>query len=32
VVEGLLELWAQKGEFPELPGEMSASGDSSPLE
>lgn len=31
VVEGLLELWAQNGEFPELPGEMSASGDASAL-
>ncbi len=31
VVEGLLELWAQKGGFPELPGEMSASGDASAL-
>ncbi|PQV64570.1 trk system potassium uptake protein TrkA [Abditibacterium utsteinense] len=31
VVEGLLELWAQNGDFPELPGEMSASGDASAL-
>jgi trk system potassium uptake protein TrkA len=31
VIEGLLELWAQKGEFPELPGEMSVAGDCSAL-
>lgn len=31
VVEGLLELWAQNGDFPALPGEMSASGDASAL-
>jgi trk system potassium uptake protein TrkA len=31
VVEGLLELWALKGEFPELPGEASVSGDESDL-
>lgn len=31
VIEGLLELWAQNGEFPELPGEMSACGDASAL-
>ncbi|HEX9998057.1 MAG TPA: TrkA family potassium uptake protein [Abditibacterium sp.] len=32
VVEGLLELWAQNGDFPDLPGEMSASGDASALD
>ncbi len=31
VIEGLLELWALKGEFPELPGEASVSGDASDL-
>jgi trk system potassium uptake protein TrkA len=31
VIEGLLELWAQNGEFPELPGEMSVAGDCSAL-
>ena len=31
VVEGLLELWAQNGDFPDLPGEMSVSGDASAL-
>lgn len=31
VVEGLLELWTQNGAFPDLPGEMSASGDASAL-
>ncbi len=31
VVEGLLELWAVKGEFPELPGEASVSGDASDI-
>ena len=31
VVEGLLELWALKGAFPELPGEASVSGDASDL-
>lgn len=31
VVEGLLELWAQNGTFPELPGEMCAAGDCSAL-
>ncbi len=31
VVEGLLELWAQNGTFPELPGEMSVAGDCSAL-
>jgi trk system potassium uptake protein TrkA len=32
VLEGLLELYALDGEFPELPGEMSVSGDASELE
>jgi trk system potassium uptake protein TrkA len=32
VVEGLLELWAQNGDFPALPGEMSVSGDASALD
>ena len=32
VVEGLIELWTQNGHFPELPGEMSASGDAGALE
>jgi trk system potassium uptake protein TrkA len=31
VVEGLFELYVIKGEFPELPGEMSVSGDASDL-
>ena len=31
IVEGLLELWALKGEFPELPGEANVSGDASDL-
>ena len=31
VIEGLFELWVQNGEFPEMPGEMSASGDASAL-
>ncbi len=31
VTEGLLELWAINGHFPDLPGEMSASGDESAL-
>ena len=29
VLEGLLEIYALQGEFPELPGEMSVSGDAS---
>jgi trk system potassium uptake protein TrkA len=32
VMEGLLELYALNGEFPELPGEMSVYGDESALE
>lgn len=32
VLEGLLELYALDGVFPELPGEMSVSGDASELE
>lgn len=32
VIEGLLELWVQNDHFPELPGEMSASGDAGALE
>lgn len=31
VQEGLLELYIQNGQFPELPGEMSVAGDDSPL-
>ncbi|BCM93199.1 Trk system potassium uptake protein TrkA [Abditibacteriota bacterium] len=31
IIEGLLEVWALKGEFPELPGEASVSGDASDL-
>ena len=31
VLEGLLELYVNNGEFPELPGEMSVSGDASDL-
>lgn len=31
VIEGLLELWICNGDFPELPGEMSVSGDASAL-
>ena len=32
VLEGLLEIYVQRGEFPELPGEMSVNGDASALE
>ncbi len=32
VLEGLLEIYAQSGSFPELPGEMSIGGDASALE
>ena len=32
VLEGLLELYVTQGAFPELPGEMSVSGDASDLE
>jgi hypothetical protein len=32
VLEGLLEIYALRGEFPELPGEMSVSGDASALD
>lgn len=32
VVEGLLEVYVQNGQFPILPGEMSVSGDASELE
>jgi trk system potassium uptake protein TrkA len=32
VIEGLLELYVTRGEFPSLPGEMSVSGDASALE
>jgi trk system potassium uptake protein TrkA len=32
VLEGLLEIYALRGEFPELPGEMSVSGDDSALD
>ncbi len=32
VIEGLLEVYVQSGHFPELPGEMSVSGDASELE
>ena len=31
IIEGLLELWALKGEFPQLPGEASIYGDASEL-
>jgi len=31
VLEGLLEIYAQSGDFPNLPGEMSVSGDDSAL-
>jgi len=31
VMEGLLELYVKTGDFPELPGEMSVSGDASCL-
>jgi len=32
VLEGLLEIYVQRGEFPELPGEMSVYGDAGALE
>ncbi len=32
VIEGLLEVYVQSGHFPELPGEMSVSGDADELE
>jgi trk system potassium uptake protein TrkA len=32
VLEGMLELYVSKGEFPELPGEMSPAGDAGVLE
>ena len=32
VLEGLLEIYALQGEFPELPGEMSVSGDAGALD
>ncbi|HVF11340.1 MAG TPA: TrkA family potassium uptake protein [Abditibacteriaceae bacterium] len=32
ILEGLLEIYVQRGEFPELPGEMSVYGDASALE
>ena len=32
VIEGLLELYVRNGQFPELPGEMSPTGDASVLE
>ena len=32
VIEGLIELWVLNNHFPDLPGEMSASGDASALE